>query len=88
MNRPLKVIHKFKNNNRRTQYLQYIFIGSLLNENILVILESIKNKPFFDTLVFLGKNKKFPQISKKKKKKIFILYLLSDSFFLFFLFFF
>ena len=41
---PIKIIHKFKNNNRRTQYIQYIFIGSNVDNDILVLLESIKNK--------------------------------------------
>lgn len=56
-NIPIKIIHKFKNNNRRIQYIQYIFIGSNVNEEIMNILESIKNKSFYDTLEFLSKQK-------------------------------
>ncbi len=56
-NVPIKIIHKFKNNNRRIQYIQYIFIGSHVNEEIMNILESIKNKTFFDTLDSLSKQK-------------------------------
>ena len=57
MNNPIKIIHKFKNNNRRVQYINYIFLGSLVDENIKKILESIKNKNLFDTLISLSKNK-------------------------------
>ena len=53
MKDPLKIIHKFKNNNRRIQYKVYIFIGSLIPENIMKILELIKNKDFYDTLTTL-----------------------------------
>ncbi len=56
-NVPLKIIHKFKNNNRRTQYIQYIFIGSNVDENVLDILESIKNKTFYETFEYLSKAK-------------------------------
>lgn len=57
MNVPIKVIHKFKNSNRRIQYIQYIFIGSNTTESILLILDSIKNKTFYETFDFLSKNK-------------------------------
>jgi hypothetical protein len=57
MNNPIKIIHKFKNNNKRIQYNQYIFIGATLDENIYNILDSIKNKSFYETLDFLNKNK-------------------------------
>lgn len=53
MKDPIKIIHKFKNNNRRIQYKTYIFIGSLLPEDIVKILEIIKNKDFFNSLILL-----------------------------------
>jgi hypothetical protein len=56
-NVPIKIIHKFKNNNRRIQYIQYIFIGSNVNEEIMNILEYIKNKTFFETIETLSKQK-------------------------------
>ena len=31
MEDPIKVIHRFKNNNRKIQYMCYIFVGSLVN---------------------------------------------------------
>ena len=55
MKDPIKIIHKFKNNNNRIQYKVYIFIGSLLNDSLYNILNSIKNKDFFSTLKFLSK---------------------------------
>ena len=54
---PLKIIHKYKNNNRRIQYIIYIFIGGIIEEEIYEILESIKKKSLYDTINFLSKNK-------------------------------
>ena len=54
---PIKIIHKFKNNNRNIQYIQYIFIGSNINEEIMSILDYIKNKTFFETIDNLSKNR-------------------------------
>lgn len=56
-NVPIKIIHKFKNNNRRVQYIQYIYIGSNLDEEIMSILDNIKNKTFYDTFDILSKPK-------------------------------
>jgi len=50
MRDPIKIIHKFKNNNRRIQYKVYIFVGSLVPEEIIKILELIKNKDFYSSL--------------------------------------
>ena len=44
MKDPIKIIHKFKNNNLRTQYKIFIFIGSLVTDNIMKILKSIEDK--------------------------------------------
>lgn len=57
MDNPIKIIHKFKNNNRRNQYLTYIFVGSFVEEEIENIFDNIKNKDFYDTLNNLSKNK-------------------------------
>jgi hypothetical protein len=54
MKDPIKIIHKFKNNYRRIQYKNYIFVGGLLPEDIIKILEIIKNKDFFNTLTTLS----------------------------------
>ena len=49
MNDPIKVIWKYKNNNRRQQYLIYIFLGEV-PANIMKILKKIENLNFYDTL--------------------------------------
>ena len=54
MQDPIKIIHKFKNNNRRIQYKVYIFIGSLIPKDIDDILELIINKDFYMTLTMLN----------------------------------
>jgi len=53
MKNPIKIIHKFKNNNLRTQYKVFIFVGSLLDENIMKILRIIENKDFITSLNIL-----------------------------------
>jgi len=57
MRNPLKIIHKFKNDNKRTQYQVYIFIGQLINDDIKKILDQIVNKDFYSTLNDLSKKK-------------------------------
>ena len=44
MNDPIKIIWKYKNNNRRTQYNTYIFIGDV-SKSIKKILD--KSKSYF-----------------------------------------
>ena len=51
MNNPVKIIYKYKNNKNRIQYQLYIFIGSLVDSNIVKILNKIKNLNFYDTLI-------------------------------------
>jgi len=46
MKDPIKIIHKFKNNNRRIQYKNYIFVGPLVPEDIIKILELIPRMLF------------------------------------------
>jgi len=55
MNEPIKVVWKFKNNNRRTQYHQYIFIGQQ-SSSTMKILNKIKDLNFYDTLINLSKD--------------------------------
>ena len=57
MDNPIKIIHKFKNNNRRNQFIVYIFVGSLISDELENIFESIKDKSLYDTLNNLSKNK-------------------------------
>ena len=54
MKDPIKIIHKFKNDNRKIQYKIYIFIGSLVDPKIMTILEIIKSKDLYNTLISLS----------------------------------
>jgi len=53
MNEPLKIIYKYKNDNRKYQYLIYVHIGSVSNE-IMKILDKIKDLSLYDTLSSLA----------------------------------
>ena len=55
MNDPIKIIHKFKNDNNKIQYKTYIYIGSLVPDDILTILNSIIDKDLYTTLINLSK---------------------------------
>ena len=57
MRNPFKIIHKFKNDNNRIQFLVYIFVGSLIDDEVVKILESIKDKDFYDTLIYINPKK-------------------------------
>ena len=59
MNQPIKVIWKYKNNNRRTQYAQYIFVGEV-SSNLMKIMNKIANLNFYDTLINLSKDEYKP----------------------------
>src|SRR5947209_6666307 len=54
MNKPYKLIWKFKNDNRYTQYHIYIFIGDLHTE-LDSILKKIATLNLFETLIRLSK---------------------------------
>ena len=55
MKNPFKIIHKFKNNNNKIQYHIYIFIGSLVDDEVLKILNFFKNKSFYETISTISK---------------------------------
>ena len=55
MKNPYKIIHKFKNNNGRIQYFIYIFIGPLIDDELLKVLESFRKKDFFSTITTINK---------------------------------
>ena len=63
MNQPIKIIWKYKNNNRRIQYSQYIFIGET-STNIMKILNKIKDLNFYDSLLALSKEE-YKSLEKK-----------------------
>jgi hypothetical protein len=54
MKDPIKLIHKFKNNNHKIQYKIYIFVGSLVPDDVTKILEIIKNYDFYNSLIYLS----------------------------------
>ncbi len=51
----MKLIWKYKNNNRKTQYIIYIFVGSV-SKPIKKILDKIQDLTFYDTLINLTKD--------------------------------
>ena len=55
MRDPIKVIHRYKNKHRRNQYLVYIFLGSLVTDEIKKILAKIEKLDFISTLLKLTK---------------------------------
>ena len=54
MNDPVKLIYKYKNLNKRTQYQLFIFLGYMVSSNIKNILEKIKDLNFYDSLMELS----------------------------------
>ncbi len=83
MKDPIKIIHKFKNTNKRIQYKLFIFIGSLTPDNVLSALDIIKNKDFFNSLISLS-NKQNELLEsfygEKWFEKFFISYHLKNQF--------
>ncbi len=54
MTDPIKLIWKYKNNNRRWQYAMYIFVGDVAKP-IKKILDKIADLNFYDSLLNLTK---------------------------------
>jgi hypothetical protein len=52
---PIKIIHKYKNSNNNVGYKIYIFIGSLVKDEVINILDQIKKLSFTDTLLQISK---------------------------------
>lgn len=50
MNDPMKIIHKYKNNNGRIQYHIHIFLGDIVDDNCMKILHKIQNLDFYSSL--------------------------------------
>jgi len=63
MDDPLKIIHKYKNNNRRTQYNVNIFIG-LIDNVTMKILNKIKDINLYEALTTLSQSE-YTNIKKK-----------------------
>lgn len=53
MDDPIKIIHRFKNNNKRIQYHVYIFVGDTMSNACAHVLEKIKKMDLYTTFVSL-----------------------------------
>jgi hypothetical protein len=53
MDDPIKIIHKYKNNNGRIQYHIHIFLGDIVEENCMKILRKIKAVDLYTALTML-----------------------------------
>lgn len=69
MNDPIKIIFKYKNNNRKTQYNMYVFIGQV-SPAIKKILKKIKNLTFYNALINVSA-KEMTKLTKKYGTKWF-----------------
>ena len=56
MDDPVKIIHKYKNDNGRIQYHVHIYIGDIMNDNCMRVLNKIKNMNLYDSLIGLTDN--------------------------------
>jgi hypothetical protein len=56
MKHPIKIIHKYKNNNRRVQYNVYIYIGKIVPSSVMNVLEYIANKDFYTVMANIKKS--------------------------------
>ena len=54
MRNPIKIIHKFKNNNKRIQYKIYIFLGDLIDDSLMKVVTRIKDKDLLSTFTILS----------------------------------
>ena len=50
MNDPIKIIHKYKNNNRKVQYHCYIYVGEFLPDKLKKILNKIEKTDLYKSL--------------------------------------
>lgn len=64
MDDPIKIIHKYKNNNRRIQYHIQIFIGDLLDEQTMRVLKKIKDMDLYASLTELSEKERNLLIKK------------------------
>jgi hypothetical protein len=77
MKNPLKIIHKFKNNNRRIQYKVYIFIGNIIDESLMKILNNIQDKDLLTTFNLLS-SKEIKELESFYGKKWYEFFFISD----------
>src|ERR1700733_8836153 len=53
MDDPIKIIHKYKNNNGRIQYHIHIFVGDIMDDSCMRILKKIKDVDMYSSLTIL-----------------------------------
>lgn len=58
MEDPVKIIHKYKNNNRRIQYHIHIFLGDIVDENCMRILRKIKDMDLYTSLISIDERER------------------------------
>ena len=56
MEDPIKIIHKYKNSNRRVQYHIHIFLGDIIDEKCMRILRKIKQMDLYTSLISIDEN--------------------------------
>jgi hypothetical protein len=56
MNDPIKIIHKYKNENKRIQYSIYIFVGDIMTDSDFKVLKKIKDMDLYTTLTSISKS--------------------------------
>ncbi len=77
MDDPVKLIYKYKNINKRTQYQLFIFLGYLIDDDIIKILKKIKDLNFYDTIMELS-NKEIEKITNTYGKFWYMKFFLLD----------
>ena len=77
MRNPIKIIHKFKNNNRRIQYKIYIFLGSVIDDSLMKILKHIEDKDLITTFTLLSQ-KEIKQLESYYGEKWYEFFFISD----------
>ena len=58
MDDPIKIIHKYKNNNGTIQYHIHIFLGDIVDENCMRILRKIKDIDFYIRLTSIDERER------------------------------
>ena len=58
MDDPMKIIHKYKNNNKRIQYNIYIFLGDIIDETCMRVLKKIKDMDMYTALISLDERER------------------------------
>ena len=77
MKNPIKIIHKFKNDNKYIQYKVYIFVGNLIDDSLMKILKYIEDKDLLTTFNLLS-TKEIKQLESYYGEKWYEFFFISD----------